>query len=104
VLCGSGDGQAGETFADETFAVKFDAPGVIAMANSGPHSNATQFFITQGALPYLDRQAVAFGRVVSGIKVLRFLDRVETLNERPVEEVKIHDSGEVNLASGFGIH
>ncbi|KAJ1456907.1 cyclophilin-like domain-containing protein [Pelagophyceae sp. CCMP2097] len=104
VLHGSGNGQAGDVFADETFAVQFDAPGIVAMANSGPHTNSTQFFITQGPLPYLDKQAVAFGRVVSGIKVLRFLDRVETANERPFEDVKIHDSGEVNLASGFGIH
>ncbi|KAH8046881.1 hypothetical protein JL722_13372 [Aureococcus anophagefferens] len=71
-------------------AVKFDAPGVLAMANDGAHTNNTQFFITLNALDWLDKTAVAFGRVVKGMATIRQIGALPTKNERP-EIIEIDD-------------
>ena len=89
--------------ADENFAVKFDAPGVLAMANNGAHTNNTQFFITLNALDWLDKTAVAFGRVVKGMATIRQIGALPTKNERPVDDCKIHNCGIINLKDGFGL-
>ncbi|KAH8097369.1 peptidyl-prolyl cis-trans isomerase [Aureococcus anophagefferens] len=102
------DGSGGsakivEDAADENFAVKFDAPGVLAMANDGAHTNNTQFFITLNALDWLDKTAVAFGRVVKGMATIRQIGALPTKNERPVDDCKIHNCGIINLKDGFGL-
>ena len=98
----TGKGDAGEsafagTFPDESFAVKFDKPGVLAMACAGAHTNASQFFITFAPLAWLNHKAVAFGRVVKGCGALRALNKLETSNERPVENVTISGCQEIDL-------
>lgn len=66
-------------FHDESFAVLHDKPGVLSMSNEGqPHTNGSQFFVTLNAIPILDKRCVAFGRVVSGMRVFR---RIEKLGE-----------------------
>ncbi|KAH8047662.1 peptidyl-prolyl cis-trans isomerase [Aureococcus anophagefferens] len=85
--------------ADENFAVKFDAPGVLAMANDGAHTNNTQFFITLNALDWLDKTAVAFA--VVGMATIRQIGALPTKNERPVDDCKI--CGIINLKDGFGL-
>ena len=61
------------------------------------------FFVTFAPLPWLDHKAVAFGRVVKGCGALRALNKLETSNERPVENVIIANCNVVNLVDGFGL-
>jgi len=70
---GSGFGNPGYAFADEINPLRFDQPGRVAMANAGPDSNGSQFFITYTALPDLDGQYPIFGQVISGLDVLQRL-------------------------------
>ncbi|EPQ26489.1 uncharacterized protein PFL1_05811 [Pseudozyma flocculosa PF-1] len=82
----------GDKFADEINpALRFVGAGILAMANSGPNTNGSQFFITLAPTPFLDRKHTIFGRVSDGIKVVQRLGLVATdSNDRPKEEVKIH--------------
>ncbi len=86
---GSGSGgsaAAGGTFADECFAIKHSRPGILSMANNAePHSNGSQFFVTLAPLQWLDCKFVAFGRVISGLRVFRLIEKLKLNNERPVE-------------------
>eukprot|EP00518_Triparma_eleuthera_P004170 CAMPEP_0182455142 /NCGR_PEP_ID=MMETSP1319-20130603/1444_1 /TAXON_ID=172717 /ORGANISM="Bolidomonas pacifica, Strain RCC208" /LENGTH=299 /DNA_ID=CAMNT_0024653179 /DNA_START=69 /DNA_END=968 /DNA_ORIENTATION=+ len=99
----AGDGTGGESFEggkfkDEAFGVvKHDKRGVLSMANSGPDTNGSQFFVTLGPCRHLDGKHVAFGRVTGGMEVLDKLDGVETdERDRPValETVKIVEAYE----------
>ena len=92
-----GSSASGGVFPDESFAVKFDSPGVLAMACDGAHTNSSQFFITFAPLPWLNHKAVAFGRVVKGVGALRAINKLETRNERPVESVSIAGAGVIDL-------
>lgn len=75
---GSGRGGPGYTFADEFHdELRHDAPGVASMANAGPGTNGSQFFLTFGATPWLDRKHAVFGRLVEGLEVLDRLTRVD---------------------------
>jgi len=70
----SGLGNPGYTFSDElTPDLRFDKPGVVGMANSGPNTNGSQFFITYAAVPSLDGKYTVFGQVTSGMNVLTTL-------------------------------
>eukprot|EP00968_Pinguiococcus_pyrenoidosus_P003967 scaffold262_cov230-Pinguiococcus_pyrenoidosus.AAC.23 len=83
----------GDFFPDESFAVRFDAAGIIGMANDGPHTNGSQFFITLAELPWMTFQAVAFGRVVDGLRALPKIEKVPLKNDRPIQPVVIADAG-----------
>ncbi|KAH0622206.1 hypothetical protein JD844_024314 [Phrynosoma platyrhinos] len=88
-----GESIYGPIFEDESFAVPHDRRGVLGMVNKGRHSNGSQFYITLQAAPYLNEKYVAFGQVIEGSHVLRELEVIETLNERPVVECKIINCG-----------
>ena len=81
----------GETFVDECFTLSHNATGIISMANQGPHTNASQFFVTLKPLPCFDKSFVAFGRVVSGMRHLRAIQNLPLANQRPT--VTCHISG-----------
>uniref|UniRef100_A0A0E0M5K7 Peptidyl-prolyl cis-trans isomerase n=1 Tax=Oryza punctata TaxID=4537 RepID=A0A0E0M5K7_ORYPU len=86
---------AGRHFADEGFAVKHDGPGVVSMANAGPNTNGSQFFITVDKAPWLDGRHVAFGRVVAGMDAVCAIDRTGTWSSKTVKPVVIADCGEL---------
>jgi len=86
-----GESIWGESFEDEGHAdIKFDRKGLLAMANAGPHSNGSQFFITTAATPWLHMKHTIFGEVVSGYDVVEIIEQSEADgNDRPEEDKKI---------------
>jgi peptidylprolyl isomerase len=95
-----GDGTGGESiygakFADENFKIKHTEAGLLSMANAGPNTNGSQFFITSGPTPHLDGKHVVFGRVITGFEdVFKQIENTKTgANDRPVEDVVIVDCG-----------
>ena len=87
---GTGRGHPGYRFEDEIDPeLKFDKAGRLAMANSGPGTNGSQFFITHKATPFLNGKHTIFGQVIEGQKVVDKIGSVETTanNNRPVQDV-----------------
>lgn len=83
----------GRRFNDEAFTVKHTKPGLLSMANSGPNSNGSQFFITTVPCPWLDGKHVVFGEVTGGMDVVKKMEGCGTGSGRTVKEVKIVDCG-----------
>ncbi|KAG6991410.1 peptidyl-prolyl cis-trans isomerase-like 1 [Physcia stellaris] len=81
----------GEKFEDEIDAsLKHTGAGILSMANSGPNTNGSQFFITLAPTPWLDGKHTIFGRVKSGLRVVQRMGLVKTgAEDRPTEQVKI---------------
>ena len=86
---GSGRGGPGYKFADEIHPdLAFDRPYLLAMANAGPGTNGSQFFITLAPTPWLNGKHTIFGEVIEGTDVVDLISRVETgSQDRPVEDV-----------------
>lgn len=95
---GRGTGGPGYRFEDEFSGRKFDKPGLLAMANSGPNTNGSQFFVTEVATPWLNNRHTIFGEVIEGMEVVRTIARVSKgPGDRPehdvvLERVTISDS------------
>lgn len=95
-----GDGRGGDSifggkFGDENFILKHREPGMLSMANTGPNSNASQFFITTVPCPWLDGKNVVFGKLITGEDVLWQLERFGTPSGKPTVEIIIADCGEM---------
>ena len=96
----AGNGTGGESiygmkFEDENFRLKHDQPGLLSMANAGPNTNGSQFFITTTLTPWLDGKHVVFGALREGLEVLQSMEACGTNSGRPTAAVAITDCGEL---------
>mmetsp|Transcript_16850 Transcript_16850/g.48813 ORF Transcript_16850/g.48813 Transcript_16850/m.48813 type:complete len:183 (+) Transcript_16850:96-644(+) len=86
----------GDTFPDESFALKHIGPGLLSMANSGPNTNGCQFFVTCDSCDWLDGKHVVFGKVVEGMLCVRKVENVSVgANSKPKLPVVITECGEM---------
>jgi peptidylprolyl isomerase len=96
-----GDGTGGESiygekFADENFKLKHTGPGTLSMANAGPGTNGSQFFITVARTPHLDGKHVVFGKVTAGHEVVKALEQVGSGSGRTSKPAMISGCGELS--------
>ncbi|KAJ4548082.1 Peptidyl-prolyl cis-trans isomerase cyp15 [Exophiala dermatitidis] len=89
-----GDGTGGESiwgkeFEDEFSDLKHDKPYTVSMANAGPNTNGSQFFITTEKTPFLDGKHTIFGRAYQGLDVIHQIENTKVHKEKPVQDIKI---------------
>lgn len=105
----AGNGKGGESiyglkFEDENFDVKHERKGMLSMANLGPDTNGSQFFITTTRTCHLDGKHVVFGRVIKGMGVVRSIEHVTTKDDHfPTQQVVIADCGQLPEGADDGL-
>ncbi|KAK4747800.1 hypothetical protein SAY87_014386 [Trapa incisa] len=105
----AGNGTGGESiyglkFEDENFELKHERKGMLSMANSGPNTNGSQFFITTSRTSHLDGKHVVFGRVIKGMGVVRSMEHVTTGDsDCPLSDIIVADCGEIPEGEEYGI-
>merc|ERR1712000_270518 len=85
----------GEKFADENFQLKHDKPGLLSMANAGPNTNGSQFFVTTVVTSWLNGRHVVFGEVVNGMDIVKKVETFGTGSGKTKKKVTIDKSGTV---------
>ena len=90
-----GESIYGAKFEDENFKLKHTGPGVLSMANAGPNTNGSQFFITTVTTGWLDGRHVVFGEVIDGMDVVYKVEALGSGSGKPSKKVTIADSGEI---------
>jgi len=93
--CG-GKSIYGEKFSDENFKLKHTGPGILSMANSGPNTNGSQFFLCTAKTQWLDGKHCVFGSVTKGMDVVKAVEKVGSRQGKTSTEVKIMDCGQLN--------
>merc|ERR1712203_1230872 len=91
----SGKSIYGEKFADENFTKKHTGPGVLSMANAGPNTNGSRFFLCTVKTDWLDGKHVVFGSVVEGMDVVKNIEKVGSQSGKTSRPVKIEASGQL---------
>jgi len=92
-----GESIYGEKFADENFKLKHTGPGILSMANAGPGTNGSQFFICTVKTSWLDGRHVVFGKVIDGMDVVNAVEAVGSQSGTTSKKVTIADSGELEM-------
>ncbi len=84
----------GEKFKDENFKIKHEVPGLLSMANAGPNTNGSQFFVTYVPCPWLDGKHTVFGRIISGWDLFKTTEKYGSESGKPKGKLVIADCGE----------
>ncbi|KAF1939475.1 peptidyl-prolyl cis-trans isomerase D [Clathrospora elynae] len=91
-----GESIYGEKFEDENFEMTHEKPFLLSMANAGPGTNGSQFFVTTVPTPHLDKKHVVFGEVINGKSIIRHIENLKTQSDdKPWHDVTIIDCGEL---------
>jgi peptidylprolyl isomerase len=91
-----GESIYGEKFPDENFKMTHTGPGMLSMANAGPNTNGSQFFLTTVKTEWLDGKHVVFGNVTEGMDIVKQMEAQGTQSGKPKVEIKIADCGQLS--------
>ncbi|KAL1773187.1 peptidyl-prolyl cis-trans isomerase A [Sigmodon hispidus] len=85
----------GEKFEDEHFILKHTGPGILSIANAGPNTNGSQFFICTTKIEWLDGKHVVFGKVKEGMNIVEAMERFGSRNGKTSKKITISDCGQL---------